>query len=191
MSTKRYFTLLAAFFIFHASFAQQQNFLGFKGDKAILQNVEVKFFKNAALESEPDTILRGGFYITAEMRQWGLPMVDSYIHENIRIAANRFFTYTAGAEGEFDVNVTQPQNGEKCGKAIFLCGFGNPLEVDFKYNSKEKILSLQFSFSEQQTEKFASEIERMQQSLDPQEFISFLQNKTLGTYTVSANYLVK
>ena len=192
MGTKRYLTLLAGLFVFNLTFAQQQNFLGFTGSKAELQNVQLMYFKNGQPDGLPDDILGAGGFNTYQIHQWGFDKINSFIYESVRFLNNKFMVSNASMqESEMDVKIIEPQKGNEKGKVMLSWNGGEYIEATFQYDGQTKTLLLQYTVSEWDNIQY---IEERDQKIADGLFLEvqeYEQTTTPGIYIVSVNYLIK
>jgi hypothetical protein len=192
VNPKRYLTLLAGFLVFYASFAQQQNFLGFKGDKAEMQHVELKYFKNGKPAIDPDTLIFIGGYDTYRLQQLGFDKLTYYIYESLRFAKNQFMVSNASMpEQPLNVNLIERQNGGKWGKITLSHEFVEPIDAAFNYDGQNKILLLEYSITDWDNIKYIEERDRKIDAGLAHELGEYEKTATPGMYIVSVIYLIK
>ena len=190
-NAKRYFFLLAGFLIFSAAFAQN-NFLGFKGSKAIMEHVELSLFKSGQAIGVPDATFDVESYDTYTMKQWGFPQINYYIYENISFEPNKIMGSNACMEYRpIMVNITKKQNGSEAGNAILSFEYERPINVKFRYDNSNKRFFIEYFLTEWDKEKYM--IEKAQKINDglSREVDEYEQTTTPELYMVRAIYFIK
>ena len=192
MSAKRWLILLAVFFIFNLSYAQQQNLFGFKGDKAELQQAVLHYFAGGQITDKPDKILNFGVLDTYDLMMLSFDKLTYYIYENVRIVGAKLMCSTAGMqEREIDVNIIALPKDDKWGKAFLACEFAEPVEVEYIYDSQSKNLVMQYTINDWDNTKYKDE--QAQKIIDglAREVEEYENNTTPGIYLILVNYLIK
>lgn len=193
MNTLRvYFALAICCFI--STFAWgQQNVLGFKGKTGDLQSINLRYFANGEISEMPDKDINITFANTYEMHQMGYPKLNFYIYHTVRFEADKLFVSSLGSEERIiNVYLAQKQaNEEKWGEAILSCEYAEPIGVEFFYDENNKILQIQYTVSENESENYMIERDNKIAEVGIIEVEEYEKSHIFGIYLVSITYLIK
>jgi hypothetical protein len=195
---KRSLILLLSLFVYTAAWSQQ-NSMGFKGSRAQLMSVNLKYFADGEIpdnsipnDKRPDKELNY-LGVDYEMHQLGFPKLTFYIYQDIRFADNKLFVSTFGTDERIiDMNIEQITENAPFNKAVLSCEYTEPIEIDFAYREMSgdmRVLMIEYTISDKDNEKYKQQIlERLAEGHLENENNS---DEPKGAYRVTLTYLIK
>jgi hypothetical protein len=190
---KRNLILLVSLFVCTAAWSQK-NSMGFKGSRAQLMSVNLKYFADGEISDSrlPDKELNYE-NVNYEMHQLGFPKLTYYIYQDIRFADNKLFVSTLGEEEKIiNMNIAQLTENAPFNKAVLSCELAEPIEIDFAYREisrDTRILIIEYTISDKDNEKYIEQkFRRIAEGHLEEENNS---EKPYGVYRVFLTYLIK